>query len=270
MGILNITPDSFSDGGSYLDTDAAVEHALEMAAQGADFIDIGGESTRPGANRVPISVQKQRVLPVIEILRERLADTVRISIDTTHSEVAAAAIDAGATMINDVSAGRDDEMMFALAAEKKVPVVLMHMQGSPDSMQIKPVYEDVVTEISSFLAERCALARAAGIAANNIYIDPGIGFGKTIRHNLEIMANLHRVVDSGHRVMLGASRKSFLRALIDDDDPAELCKATCVTTVMGVVAGVSIFRVHDVRDNRQAADITWRITGTSRHGGERR
>ena len=259
MGILNVTPDSFSDGGSHTVRGRAVTHALQMVEEGADIIDVGGESTRPDAERVSPEEQIRRVAGTIEALRRTLPKNILISIDTTLSEVAAAAIDAGANILNDVRAGRDDEDMFKLAAERDLPLILMHMQGTPETMQKDPTYEDVVTDIESFLEERCTAAIKAGVKKENIIIDPGIGFGKTQEHNLMLLAHLDRFVKSGYPVLLGTSRKRFMGAICKGADPQELIGATCATTGLGVMAGVQIFRVHDVKPNRQAADVTFAI-----------
>jgi dihydropteroate synthase len=259
MGILNVTSDSFSDGGRYLDTGAAVDHAVRMAEEGADIIDVGGESTRPGAERVAAAGQKERVLPVVERLREALPANVGISIDTTLAAVAGAALDAGAAVINDVSAGRDDEAMLRLAAARKAAVVLMHMQGTPATMQDNPRYGDVVEDIRAFLLERARAAEAAGLEKDCIILDPGIGFGKTREHNLALLANLDRFVDTGYAVMLGTSRKRFMGAICRIEAYDELIGATCATTALGVMTGVRLFRVHDVKPNRQAADVAWAI-----------
>ncbi len=259
MGILNVTPDSFSDGGLYSETAVAVQHALAMIDEGADLIDIGGESTRPGAQPVPAPEQERRVLPVILRLRECVPSSTRISIDTTSARVAEAALDAGADWINDTSAGRDDPAMLALAADRDVPIVLMHRQGMPDAMQQNPRYADVVAEVRGFLAERIEAALAAGIGQDKILIDPGIGFGKTIEHNLALMAGLGELVRLGPPLLLGASRKRFLSAVCGEPDLAALMPATCATTTIGVLAGVKVFRVHDVAGNRQAADVAWSI-----------
>jgi len=259
MGILNVTPDSFSDGGMFRQADAAVKHALQMIEEGADIIDVGGESTRPGSNRVSASEQINRVLAVIKALKAELPENALISIDTTLSLVAREALEAGAMIINDISAGRDDPAMFPLAAEKQCPIILMHMQGTPETMQVNPVYEDVVEEIRSFLVERAQAATDAGIKKENIILDPGIGFGKTREHNLELMAGLHRFVATGFPVLLGTSRKRFIGTLCGSAAPDQLTGATCATTALGVAAGVKLFRVHDVRENRQAADVAWTI-----------
>jgi dihydropteroate synthase len=258
MGILNVTPDSFSDGGRYMDADAAVRHALRMAAEGADIIDIGGESTRPGAARLNAVQQIARVLPVIRALHQRLSGGIRISIDTTLAEVAEAALDAGASIINDISAGREDATMFALAAARNTPIILMHMQGTPATMQDHPVYHNVVEEINTFLLARAGAAEAAGVSCNNIIIDPGFGFGKLLEHNLELIKNLARFTEGAYPVLMGTSRKRFLRTLCAEDNPGDIVGATCATTALGVLAGVSLFRVHDVRENRQAAEVVYR------------
>ena len=264
MGILNVTPDSFSDGGRHAAADAAIRHGLEMTASGADIVDVGGESTHPGASRIGAREQKSRVLDVIAGLRERLDSATPISIDTTLAEVAAAALDAGANIINDISAGRDDPARVQLAAARAVPMVLMHMQGTPQTMQDAPTYENVVGEVSAFLQSRAALALAAGLEPHNIILDPGIGFGKRKRHNLQLIAGLDELVRLGHPVLLGASRKRFMGRVCNIDDPRELMPATCATTAMGVLAGVSIFRVHDVAANRQAADVAWAVKKAAR------
>lgn len=259
MGILNVTPDSFSDGGEHHALDRAIAHGMEMAQKGADIIDVGGESVRPGAQRVGAAQQRRRVIEVIGTLRRRLPPGVLISIDTTLSEVAGAALDAGAGMINDVSAGCDDPGMLALAAERRVPIVLMHMRGVPDAMSVRPCYQDVVGEVESFLLDRALAARNAGVQEQAIILDPGIGFGKGRVHNLLLLSCLERFVRTGYPVLLGTSRKRFMGSLIDIDEPRKLLPATCATTALGVMAGVSIFRVHDVAQNRQAADVTWAI-----------
>ncbi|WP_296699710.1 dihydropteroate synthase [Thiocapsa sp. UBA6158] len=261
MGILNVTPDSFSDGGRYSESAVAVQHALAMIDEGADLIDIGGESTRPGSQPVPAEEQERRVIPVILRLRECVPSSTRFSIDTTCAGVAEAALDAGADWINDTSAGRDDPAMLALAADRGVPIVLMHRQGMPEAMQQNPSYADVVAEVRDFLAERIEAALAAGVAQEKILTDPGIGFGKTLEHNLALMAGLGELVRLGPPVLLGASRKRFLGAICLEPDLADLMPATCATTTIGVLAGVKVFRVHDVAGNRQAADVAWSIHG---------
>lgn len=259
MGILNVTPDSFSDGGRFATVDLAVERAKRMLDEGADILDVGGESTRPGACPVASVVQCQRVVPVIRAIRKQLGDGFRVSIDTRLADVAEAALDAGATMINDVSAARDSEDMFALAADREVPLVLMHMQGTPSSMQENPSYEDVVGDVCEFLSRRAAAAMAAGLDRKQVVLDPGIGFGKSRQHNLDLLAALSRIVELGFPVLLGTSRKRFMGSLSDERDPARLLGATCATTALGVAAGVRIFRVHDVQPNRQSADVAWTL-----------
>ncbi|BBA34637.1 dihydropteroate synthase [Methylocaldum marinum] len=227
-----------------------------MVSDGADIIDIGGESTRPGADPVDEELQTARVLPIIRHLRQHLPQDVLLSIDTTRSRVAEEAIAAGVNMVNDVSAGRDDPRMFTVAAKADVPLVLMHMQGRPKDMQNNPTYGDVVEEVLAFLIERTAAAKFEGVAAKNLIIDPGIGFGKRKDDNLRLIHSLPRFVATGYKVLLGASRKRFMGAICGETCPTELLGATIATTVLGVSAGVKMFRVHDVKPNRQAADVT--------------
>lgn len=264
MGILNVTPDSFSDGGRHAVPETALERARAMLYAGADIIDVGGESTRPGADPVPAEEQLRRILPVVETLRRELPGECPISIDTTRSGVAEAALKAGADMVNDISAGRDDPAMFATVARFGAPIVLTHMQGTPKTMQVNPTYTAVVDEVLGFLMERAALAHAAGIPPENILIDPGIGFGKRKCDNLELLANLGRFVETGYRVLLGTSRKRFMGAICNIDDPTQLVTATAVTTALGVMAGVRVFRIHDVRENRQAADVAIAIKNAAK------
>ena len=263
MGILNVTPDSFSDGGNWGDPGEAVRHALDMADQGAQIIDVGGESTRPGSQPVAAEEQMRRVLPVIERIARSRSD-LAISIDTSIASVAAAALEAGASILNDVSAGRSDPGMFELAAATAAPLILMHMQGTPRTMQQEPAYVDVVAQVKQFLCRRVDAAIVAGVRSDQIIVDPGIGFGKASWHNLALLANLHRIVADGLPVLLGTSRKRFMGELCRVADnttprPAELVEATCATTALGVAAGVAVFRVHDVKANRQAADVAWAI-----------
>lgn len=258
MGILNVTPDSFSDGGNYTGVESAIRQARAMIAEGADILDIGGESTRPGSQPVSAEEQMRRVLPVIGAIRE-FAPTIAISIDTTLSEVAAAAIEAGAGIINDVSAGLDDPAMLPLAAAKDLPIILMHMQGTPQTMQNQPYYDDVVAEIVFLLRQRIDAALAAGVKPGNIVIDPGIGFGKRKQDNIDLLAHLSQFVETGYPVLLGTSRKGFMSAICKVNEPRKLATATAVTTALGVMAGVRLFRVHDVKANREAADLAWVI-----------
>ena len=259
MGILNVTPDSFSDGGKFNHVDAAVRQVGQMLAEGADIIYIGGESTRPGSDPVSSDEQIQRVIPVIQEIRKQFANEFMISIDTTLSTVAEAALDAGANLINDVSAGQDDPDILALAAKRSAPIILMHKLGTPKTMQDDPYYVDVVTETIDFLKSRIAVALQAGIKEDNILIDPGIGFGKRKQDNLDLLANLDKLVALGFPVLLGTSRKRFMGAICNVTEPSELVTATAVTTALGVMAGVTVFRVHDVKENRQAADVAWAI-----------
>jgi dihydropteroate synthase len=259
MGILNVTPDSFSDGGKYHQVETAVRRTEKMLEEGADIIDIGGESTRPGSDPVSSEEQIRRVIPVITAIRKQFADDVVLSIDTTSSTVAEAALDAGAKLINDVSAGRDDPAILSLASQKDVPIILMHSLGTPKTMQDNPYYEDVVTEVIDFLRSRIAAAFAAGVNKNNILIDPGIGFGKRKQDNLDLLANLDKFVELGFPVLLGASRKRFMGSICNVTEPSELVTATAVTTALGVMAGIKLFRVHDIKENRQAVDVAWAI-----------
>ena len=257
MGILNATPDSFSDGGKFNQLENALQHALHMIAEGATIIDIGGESTRPNSESVSIDEQIKRVVPIIEAIRQH--SDVLISIDTTQSVVAEAALNAGANIINDVSAGQNDAKMFALAAQRNVPIILMHAQGTPQTMQENPHYENVVKEVTAALMQRANEAMTAGVKKENIVLDVGIGFGKRKQDNLELLAHLADFVALGFPVLLGTSRKRFMGAICDVSEPAELVTATAVTTALGVMAGVQIFRVHDVKENKQALEVAWAI-----------
>lgn len=261
MGILNVTPDSFSDGGKFTTIQDAVDAAISMFLDGADIVDIGGESTRPGASPVSAEEQLERVLPVIAALKseKRFPATGMISIDTRSARVAEQAIAVGADMVNDVTAGTGDPDMFALVAKTGVPVVLMHMQGSPETMQMNPHYHDVVAEVGDYLHQRIESAHVAGVSDENIIVDPGIGFGKRREHNLSLLANLEKIVSLGYPVLLGCSRKRFMGAICQEHQPSELLGATVATTVLGIMQGVRLFRVHDVKANRQAADVAMAI-----------
>ncbi|MDD5275858.1 MAG: dihydropteroate synthase [Methylovulum sp.] len=259
MGILNITPDSFSDGGEYANLYAALRQAERLLFEGADIIDIGGESTRPGSDPVAASEQIQRVVPVIQAIRQQLSKDVVISVDTTLSTVAKAALSAGANLINDVSAGEDDPALLTLAATTATPIILMHRLGRPKTMQDNPCYQNVVTEVLAGLQTRIEAALAAGIKKTQIAIDPGIGFGKRKQDNLALLAHLDAFVATGYPVLLGTSRKRFMGSLCDVRRPSELVTATAVTTALGVMAGVQLFRVHDVKENRQAAEVAFAI-----------
>jgi dihydropteroate synthase len=243
MGVLNITPDSFSDGGDFLDTQKAAEHGMEMAEDGAAIIDIGAESTRPGSKAVTAEEQVKRILPVIEKLVAKIK--IPISIDSKDYKVAKTALDTGAAIINDITA-LSDEKMAKLAAERKVPVILMHMQNNPATMQIKPKYNDVVSEVLDYLLKRAEAAQRAGIEKEKIFIDPGIGFGKTPEHNIAILRNIDVFVNSGYRVLVGTSRKNFIGTLTGKKIPKERIFGTAATVSIAVEADVSIVRVHDV------------------------
>jgi len=243
MGVLNVTPDSFSDGGQFLDVSQAVAHGLEMASQGAAIIDIGGESTRPGAAVIPAGEQIRRVVPVIEGLTDQI--DVPISIDTCHVEVARAALDAGASILNDITALVDDGMA-ELAATAQVPVVLMHMQGTPATMQTDPTYDDVVGQVLHFLLARARRAESFGIPSERIWIDPGIGFGKTFEHNLLLLKHLEQFASTDYRALVGTSRKRFIGTITGRAEPADRVFGTAATVAMCALAGVSVVRVHDV------------------------
>lgn len=259
MGVLNVTPDSFSDGGMYPNTRDAVARGLDMVAEGVDIIDVGGESTRPGSQRIDADEQKRRVLDVIAGLRSEIPRDIAISIDTTLSAVALAALDAGANFVNDVTGGTDDMNMIRIVAERNVPYCIMHMQGRPGDMQDNPTYQNATHEIKAFLIQQAQLAESNGVAKENIILDPGIGFGKRTQHNLELLQNLSEFCEDDYPVLLGTSRKRFMGEISKTDDPAQRMPATCATTALGVMAGVKIFRVHDVWQNRQAADVSYAI-----------
>ncbi|HEX4646629.1 MAG TPA: dihydropteroate synthase [Verrucomicrobiae bacterium] len=245
MGIVNVTPDSFSDGGQFFEPDAAVERALKLAAEGADIIDIGGESTRPGAEPVSETEELRRVLPVIERLAGRLK--APLSIDTMKPAVARAALRAGASVVNDVAANRTEGEMWEIVAEARAGYVLMHMRGTPQTMQSNPVYENVVGEVGEFFRERLGRLNALGVAADQVVLDPGIGFGKTREHNLQLLAGLSRFTKLERPLLLGISRKSFLGGAAEERLPAALACAA-----LAAEAGAQIFRTHDVAATKQA------------------
>jgi dihydropteroate synthase len=245
MGILNVTPDSFSDGGEYFDPDKAIEHGLQMAAEGAAIIDIGGESTRPGSDPVSAEQQIQRVVPVIGALCDKT--DVPVSIDTYKYDVAKAALDTGAAIINDITA-LSDEQVGELAAERQVPVVLMHMLGTPATMQVEPKYDDVVGEVLEFLLDRTKRAEKLGISKDMIFIDPGIGFGKTTEHNLLLLRNIDKFVATGYRVLVGTSRKRFIGQVTGKEKPTDRIFGTAATVTLCAAAGVSVVRVHDIAE----------------------
>ena len=252
MGVVNVTPDSFSDGGLYLAADDALAQGLALVREGAAIVDIGGESTRPGSDPVSADEELSRVLPVVEALAERVG--VPISVDTTKAEVARRALGAGAALINDVSALRADPAMVEVVAEVGAPVCLMHMQGTPRTMQEDPHYDDVVDDVLQFLEERMTFALARGVAEDQLLLDPGIGFGKTVEHNLTLLRHLDRFVALGRPVVLGTSRKRFLGAILGSE-PGERVIGTVATTVIGLLRGAHVFRVHDVKPNFEALRV---------------
>ena len=254
MGILNVTPDSFSDGGKYLKPLDAVEHALRMIDEGANLIDIGGESTRPGSKPVPVDKQKKRVLPVIEALVKKHKKIV-VSIDTQDSQVADAALAAGASMVNDISALQNDPEMTAVCAKHKAAVVLMHMQKTPEMMQENPRYVDIVSEVKSFLQSRIEAAEKVGIVPESIVVDVGIGFGKSVNHNLVLVREMSQFHALRKPLLAGLSRKSFIGKVLNIDDPAERLIGTAAATAWCVAGNVQILRVHDVKEMKQVAQV---------------
>lgn len=252
MGIVNVTPDSFSDGGRFLETEAAIAHGRALRAAGADILDVGGESTRPGASPVGAAEEKARVVPVVKALA---AEGALVSIDTRHASVMAAALDAGARLVNDVTALEGDPDSLALVARRVVPVVLMHMRGEPGTMQNDPRYNDVVAEVRDYLERRVAACTAAGIPKERIAVDPGIGFGKTVDHNLALIRHLDRLADLGCAILLGASRKSFIGALSKGEPATERLPGSLAAALAGVARGAHILRVHDVAATAQALAV---------------
>ncbi len=255
MGIINVTPDSFYDGGRYFDAESAKEHVRRLCADGADILDIGGESSRPGAGRISEQEEIDRVCPVIEFAARNF-DTV-VSVDTCKAKVAAEALSSGATIINDISAMGFDDEMAPLAARTGASVVIMHMKGTPETMQDNPVYDDVVAEVAAFLEERAGYATRAGIAAEKIILDPGIGFGKTMEHNYVLLRNLGRFQRSGYPLLVGLSRKSLIGRLYDDE--SDRLPATIALNAIAVMAGADIIRVHDVREHRLALEAVTKL-----------
>ncbi len=250
MGIINITPDSFFDGGLYFDKDKAVERGLQLREEGSDIIDIGGESTRPGSEPITTKEELRRVIPVISALKEK-TDSL-ISIDTTKPEVARAALDAGADIINDISSSSFDTKMFSLAAQYDAPVILMHMKGIPRNMQVNPFYENVLLEVKSFLKEKIEVAQAAGIEKDEIIIDPGIGFGKRHKDNLVLIKNLHFFEDIDRPILIGISRKSFIGKILGSP-PQQRLEGTIASAVLCIINGAHILRVHEVASVKRAA-----------------
>ncbi|MEN6357774.1 MAG: dihydropteroate synthase [Armatimonadota bacterium] len=254
MGILNVTPDSFSDGGRFTDVETAVDAAVKMVEDGADIIDIGGESTRPGSDIVPADEEIRRVAPVISKLACRI--NVPISIDTYKSETAGAALDAGALIVNDISAGTFDSNMPLLLSEKKCAVVIQHIKGSPKNMQINPQYDDLLGEISGFLRDRVKALTEAGVDEQLIIIDPGIGFGKSVEHNLELMRRLRELKSIGRPILIGTSRKSTIGKVLGDLPPTDRVEGTAATVAISIANGADIVRVHDVREMARVARMS--------------
>jgi dihydropteroate synthase len=257
MGVVNVTPDSFSDGGLFLDPEAAVAHGKQLVDEGAEILDVGGESTRPGAERVGEEEELRRVVPVIRGLSDSQS---RISVDTSKAVVAAAALDAGAEIVNDVTALRGDLEMAGLCGERGATVVLMHMLGEPRTMQEDPRYEDVVAEVKAFLAERLQAAVAAGIDEERVWLDPGIGFGKTGAHNMELLRRLGELRELGRPLVVGASRKSFI-GKVDGSPADQRLGGTIASSVLAAAEGADVLRVHDVAEVRQALTVATAILG---------
>ena len=253
MGILNVTPDSFSDGGLHFEASSAIKSAFQMTEDGADIIDIGGESTRPGSEPVSIKEELRRTIPVIEALAKEI--TVPISIDTCKAEVAKKALDAGASMVNDISGLRFDPEMCLVVAEFKVPVVIMHIKGTPRNMQKNPVYEALLPEITDYLREGIRIAREAGISEDKIIIDPGIGFGKTAEHNLEIIHRLQEFTLLEKPLLIGPSRKAFIGKILGDFPAGERVEGTAAAVAISIMNGANIVRVHDVKEMSRVAKV---------------
>jgi dihydropteroate synthase len=249
MGILNVTPDSFFDGGSFLSYDAAIDHALRMAGEGADIIDVGGESTRPGSEPTPLDEELKRVIPVIEGIRKH--SEVPLSIDTYKADVAREAIAAGVCMVNDISALSFDSRMADIVARSNIPVVMQHIKGTPRDMQVNPTYDDVVGEIRDFFFERVAFAREHGIEEENIIIDPGIGFGKRLKDNLAIIRGLGRLKELGRPILIGTSMKSFIGRVMGTDAVADRAEGTLASVAISLWNGADMVRVHDVAKTRK-------------------
>jgi len=262
MGIVNVTPDSFSDGGRYFEPAQAISHGVKLVEEGADIIDVGGESTRPGARPVSGREEMERVIPVIRGLRRELS--APISVDTYKADVARAALDEGADMVNDISALRFDPAMAPLVAAEKVPVVLMHMQGTPRTMQQRPHYRDVVEEVKEFLRDQIRYAVQSGVDLERIIIDPGIGFGKELEHNLALLRALPALADLGRPVLVGPSRKTFIGKILDAG-PEERLEGSLAAAVAAVLGGASVIRTHDVKEARRAI----RVADAMRFGGAR-
>jgi dihydropteroate synthase len=253
MGILNVTPDSFSDGGCFLDKEKAVDHALAMAEDGAEIIDIGPESSRPGAEPVSVDTQIERCVDVIAKIKKQ--SNVVISIDTRRWEVAKAALEVGADIVNDIT-GMNDQKMREVAADHRAGVVLMHMKGDPLNMQKNPEYKDVVSEVRDYLVKQAKLTIQAGVSEERIFIDPGIGFGKTTHHNLLLLKHIDKLAETGYRVVVGSSRKRFIGQITNVQKADERLMGTAATVVLSVIKGADVFRVHDVREIKQVLKMT--------------
>ncbi len=266
MGVVNVTPDSFSDGGEFLDPDAAVAHGLGLVEQGADILDVGGQSTRPGAEPVTEQEELRRVLGVVERLAAR--DAI-VSVDTSKLAVARAALEAGAGIVNDVAAFRLAPALAGLVAERGATCILMHMQGEPRTMQAAPRYEDVISEVKAFLAERLAFATGEGVPEERIWLDPGIGFGKTAAHNLELLRRLEELADLGRPIVVGTSRKTFLGSLAGGRGERDRLPGTIATNVLALERGASVFRVHDVRPVADALAVAAATVGLTGQAGSR-
>jgi dihydropteroate synthase len=254
MGVLNVTPDSFSDAGKFLDADAAVTHGMRMAEEGAHIIDVGGESTRPGAEPVSAEQELRRVVPVIEKLRGKI--DIFISIDTSKAEIADRALEAGASIVNDVTGGRGDPQMLPLIAKRNAALIIMHMQGTPQTMQIEPRYIDVVAEVADFFRQQYARALECGIDPMGMAFDPGIGFGKTLQHNLELLANLEAMRMNDRPLVVGVSRKSFLSKLTGAPEMSDRLAPTVALTALLRTRGADVLRVHDVKENVEAMRVS--------------
>jgi dihydropteroate synthase len=264
VGVLNVTPDSFSDGGDFFDPGKAASRAAAMLDEGAEIIDVGGESTRPGSNPVPQEEEVRRVVPVIQKILAERPDAI-VSIDTYRAATAEAALEAGARIVNDVTALRGDPRMAAVAADAGCPLILMHMLGEPKTMQHDPRYDDVVREVRDFLAGRAGHAIAAGVEPENIILDPGIGFGKTLEHNLALLRRLDSLVELGFPVLFGASRKRFIGRITGVEDARDRVSGTMAANVLAYERGATFFRVHDVRPNREALAVAEAVRrGSSR------
>lgn len=264
MGVLNVTPDSFSDGGRFFSIEAALERAGKLLLEGADLLDVGGESTRPGAASVPADEEIRRIVPVIERLAAQ--GGTPISVDTQKPEVAHAALLAGASIVNDIAANRADDAMARVVAEFGAGYVAMHMQGTPQTMQQSPAYSDVVGEVDNFFAERLAMLERLGVRREQVVLDPGIGFGKTLEHNLRLLAALPRFARQGRPVLLGVSRKSFLGKLTGTENPAERLPGALTCAALAVRDGVQLLRVHDVRETVQAVRVAEAIEAGRANG----